>query len=198
MKNYSDKILEKIENQVGDWCNDFSETDFFNKLPKSHQDQAWFVTSVFAENMYNYHLQTPKEWTDFALQEVITDLFPRKISADENMFKAVEAVLNAFLQYIGEKKYIKNSSELIEMLKKSAPIMLKKSKNADNWGFAKQFAMSMLQNDIDIQDSAAVNNFMVSYNANIGTISAANSSKVGRNEACPCGSGNKFKKCCGR
>lgn len=24
------------------------------------------------------------------------------------------------------------------------------------------------------------------------------SSKVGRNEPCPCGSGNKFKKCCGR
>ena len=22
--------------------------------------------------------------------------------------------------------------------------------------------------------------------------------KVGRNDACPCGSGNKFKKCCGR
>ena len=26
----------------------------------------------------------------------------------------------------------------------------------------------------------------------------ASSSKVGRNEPCPCGSGNKFKKCCGK
>jgi len=31
----------------------------------------------------------------------------------------------------------------------------------------------------------------------VGPSKAQNLPKVGRNEACPCGSGKKFKKCCG-
>lgn len=31
----------------------------------------------------------------------------------------------------------------------------------------------------------------------ISTLAPASKEKVGRNEPCPCGSGKKFKKCCG-
>jgi uncharacterized protein YecA (UPF0149 family) len=34
-------------------------------------------------------------------------------------------------------------------------------------------------------------------NANRGT-TIVNSAKIGRNELCPCGSGKKYKKCCGQ
>lgn len=33
--------------------------------------------------------------------------------------------------------------------------------------------------------------------ANIGTAAAAEGAKIGRNDTCPCGSGKKYKKCCG-
>ena len=33
---------------------------------------------------------------------------------------------------------------------------------------------------------------------NRGSVSVKKSSKVGRNELCPCGSGKKYKKCCGK
>jgi len=198
MKNYSDKVFEQIQNQVNNWCNAFSETDYFKKMPEDISDEAWFVTSVFSEQMYNYHLQKPTEWTGGALQGVITDLFPRKISADENMFNAVEPILESFFRYLGNMKHIKNSDALINELKKSTPMMLEKSRNSAAWGPAKQFAMAAMRNDVDFQDEKAMNKFMNAYNAGITATPPISTAKTGRNVSCPCGSGNKFKKCCGR
>ena len=40
-------------------------------------------------------------------------------------------------------------------------------------------------------------NMKQAANANRGT-TIVNSAKIGRNELCPCGSGKKYKKCCGQ
>jgi preprotein translocase subunit SecA len=116
---------------------------------------------------------------------------------------SVEPVLTAFFQYLNDMAHIKNASKLIEALKEAAPIMVEEATDSSNWGFAKQFVMTAMNEGVDIEDKQAMDKFTQQYNARITssqTVPApqiANSMpKVGRNEPCPCGSGKKFKKCC--
>jgi uncharacterized protein YchJ len=78
---------------------------------------------------------------------------------------------------------------------------------------AKSFAMAAKERGIDLGDKEAMTRFTGEYNRQINqagryepaeesfeplTAPIANEGgKVGRNEPCPCGSGKKYKKCCG-
>jgi preprotein translocase subunit SecA len=198
MNDYSDNVLRETQDKVEKWCDAFSETDIFKNLPEAVQEEAWFITTAFSEQMYNYHLQTPEEWTANALGEVICDLFPRKIMAEENLFNSVEPVLTSFFQYLNDMGYIKNSSTLNKALKKAVPVMLKQSSNSSNWGPAKQFAMAAIKNGINLEDSDAIKRFMNTYNTGIKSTPATTAPKTGRNNPCPCNSGKKYKQCCGK
>jgi uncharacterized protein YecA (UPF0149 family) len=92
------------------------------------------------------------------------------------------------------------------------------SQDERGWGPAKTFAMAALKAGIDLNDHEAMHDFMASYNrqrlasqrpAPQAPFPPAASlpvparpvrrsePKIGRNVPCPCGSGKKFKKCCG-
>jgi len=205
MSEYSEDIVQEIQETVDKWCDDFAVTNLFKNLPKTAQENAGFIISVFGEKMYDYPGETPAEWSAEGLSEVITDVFPRKISADEETFMSVESVLTAFFQYLNDRGYIKNANKLIKALKEAAPIMVEQATDSSNWGFAKQFVMAAFNEGVDIEDKQAMDKFTQKYNAQITsspTFAAPqigkSMPKVGRNELCPCGSGKKFKKCCGK
>ena len=197
MEDYSSEVMQNIQTQVEAWCDAFAEASLFKNLAENVQEEARFITSVFSEYMYNYHLETPDKWSSPSLTETICDLFPRKISADRNMFKAVEPVLSAFFQYLNDMGHISNSSALIKSLKKSVPVMLKQSNDSTNWGPAKQFVMNAMQSGVDLQDEQALRKFTDSFNAGMRQIPTSATPRAGRNELCPCGSGKKYKRCCG-
>ena len=194
MDDYSEKVAQDIDEQVGKWYDDFEKTSAFDALSKSAQDNAWFIISYFSETMYSYNVETPAQWTDLSLEETIGELFPRKVSADQELFSDVEPVLKAFFGYLEEAGHIKNSKVLIKSLKNTAPEMIRQSGDPANWGMAKSFFMGAVKEGIDIDDEQAMNEFMNYVNRQT---SVSASSKVGRNEPCPCGSGKKYKKCCG-
>jgi uncharacterized protein YecA (UPF0149 family) len=205
MNEYSDEEFQEIQDTVEKWCDAFAETSHFKNLPESVREESWFITSVFGEQMYNYPFETPKEWSVSGLNEVIMDIFPRKITADASMFKAVEPVLTAFFQYLNEMGHIENADTLIKALKKAAPTMVKQATDSSNWGFAKQFAMAAMKERVDFEDKEAMDRFTEMYNAQITSSTTfpapqigGFTPKVGRNEPCPCGSGRKYKRCCGK
>ena len=202
---YSDDIMQEIFETIECWCDAFSETAAFKALPEEAQKNVCFINSAFGEHMYNYHLETPGTWSVAGLDEVITDIFPRKISADESTYLSVEPVLREFFKYLGNMGYIKNADTLTKALKKAAPRMLKKSKDPSNWGLAKRFVMSAMESDVDITDDTEMQKFLNAYNDGTIATNKENSytpkvpvPKVGRNEPCPCGSGRKYKQCCGK
>lgn len=198
MVGYSDKVLQEIERQTEEWCDAFAETSLFTNLPESAQDDAWFITSIFSEQMYTYCLQTPEEWSVDALNEVIGEVFPRKVSGPEQLFESVEPVLRAFFQYLSDMGHLNNSIILVQALKEIAHTMLKQSRDSTNWGMAKQFVMAAISSGVDLQSKEDLDKFTADYNANIRRTSPLSATKVGRNETCPCGSGKKYKRCCGR
>lgn len=73
--------------------------------------------------------------------------------------------------------------------------------------------MEMRAEGIDIEDEQAVQRYIAEYNSQLAGRESTDrpdfgaftptmpiveqSPKIGRNQPCPCGSGRKYKKCCG-
>lgn len=85
-----------------------------------------------------------------------------------------------------------------------------------NWGMGKSFTMKAEADGVDITDQQSMQRYMAQHNLKMLQEKSMTKSikdesfdyeppipiseipaKVGRNEPCPCGSGKKYKKCCG-
>ena len=192
----SDKNLDNIQKQMDIWYDDFSKSQYFEPLSQAEKEDVNFTISTFAEIMYNYCNEFPDEWSEDAMAEVLCDLFPRKLSIGQEFYKNVESILRAFFCFLDIKR-------LTVPLKRYCRVMIKNSKDSSNWGTAKKFVMSAMDKGVDLQDKGAMNQFMVEYNReqmkkHQEKEAGKKDHNVGRNDPCPCGSGKKYKKCCGR
>jgi preprotein translocase subunit SecA len=106
-----------------------------------------------------------------------------------------------------KRGYQKNALALSSRIRNLGDKIVEASRNRSNWGFAKELMVEAQAAGVEISDPSAFQQFVKNRNARamadrleallpprqepvrIG-------SKVGRNEACPCGSGKKFKRCC--
>jgi hypothetical protein len=193
-----------ITKQIDIWTDNFSDSEYYESLTDVAKSNAGFTITQFAWLMYDYEDQFPIQWSKGSMKEVLCDLFPRKITADQEFYENVEAILRAFFLFLDKNHYIKKVSELINSLKEYCYIMINNSNNDSNWGFAKQFMMAAESSGVDINNKNEMNSFMTLYNLqNKKKMQNKNETmqthlKVGRNEPCPCGSGKKYKKCCGQ
>ncbi len=200
-EEYSEEKLQEITNKVSRWIEDFKKSPGYLGLSQSQQDEAGFIIATFAELMYNYYELKPEKWNGKSLEECCIDLFPRKISAGIEFYEAVEPVLTTFFEFMQYNRLITNAKQLTIQLKKVSPQMIAIANNPANWGPAKQIMLGAFEEGIDPTDQEAINQYMMTYNQkmiqNRNNNSIRTVTKVGRNEPCPCGSGKKYKKCCG-
>jgi hypothetical protein len=178
--------------------------------------------------MYSYHGLSPEEWDEDELEECCLDILPRKISADESYFKSIAPVLSAFFAFVEEKGLLRNGLNLAEKVKEIDEQIIENASDSKNWGPAKSFVMAAKDARVDITNEKEMNFFMLAHNlhqlalmegvdvtdekevekfmlekientdAGSGNAKKSKGKKIGRNEPCPCGSGKKYKKCCGR
>lgn len=155
----------------------------------------------------------PEELDEFALEEVLLEQLPRKITADRECFERVAPVTAAFLKWMQSEGILADAGYLIETVHSWADTIVANGMNPERWGMGKSFMMRAKAEGVDIDDHAAVQKYMAEYNLRLMATKAAGrlkapdftppipiveqSPKIGRNEPCPCGSGRKYKKCCG-
>jgi uncharacterized protein YchJ len=193
-----------IMKQIDVWIENFSNSKYFEPLTDAEKSDTCFAICEFAGLMYDYTDKFPNQWSKESMKEVLCELFPRKITAGQEFYENVEAILRAFFLFLGKNRYVKKKSELIAALVEYCPIMIKNSNNESNWGIAKQFMMAAESSGVDISNKNEMNRFMALYNLQNNKKmlnekeSIRTEPKVGRNDPCPCGSGKKYKKCCGR
>jgi hypothetical protein len=209
-EEYSDEELDKILDKINKWGMAFSESKYFKELTEEQKQESEFIFMTFAQYMYSYHGLTPEEWNESGLEECCLDTLPRKITADESYYRSIAPVLSAFFNFLGEKGFLKNASNLAKKVKKIDKQIVKNASDSSRWGMAKSMLMAAKKAGVDIENEKELNKFIQLYNLqqiaelkrDDKTISAPQSMpkkiKIGRNEPCPCGSGKKYKKCCGR
>jgi len=204
-EEYSDEELEEILNKVHEWSVAFSESNYFEELTEEQRQESEAVVMFFTEYMYSYEGLSPEEWDEEGLEECCLDALPRKTSAGESYFRSIAPVLSAFFSFVEEKRLLRNASNLARSVKRIDKQIVKNASDPENWGSAKSFVMAAKGAGVDITNEEEMNNFMALYNLQQlaklkidDKLKSKSKVKIGRNDPCPCGSGKKYKRCCGR
>lgn len=218
-EEYGEQELEAIHKQVGEWFDDFIKSPQYEPLTEIQRDKAAGIVRFFAEYGYRYIGMAPAGWDRSGVSECCVEILPRKVSAELTFFQAVAPVLSAFFTFLSEKALLPNGRALAETVAELDQEIVAASQDPRNWGPAKAFVMAAEEAGVNTCDRQAMDHFMAVYNLRLlaqmparrpapvlptASLTAPTTPvhysepKTGRNDPCPCGSGKKFKKCCGR
>jgi hypothetical protein len=208
VEEYSDDEFNETLHKINKWGIAFSESKYFENLTDEQKQESEFVLMSFADYMYSYHGLLPEEWNETELEECCLDTLPRKITADESYYRSIAPVLSAFFNFLGKEGLLKNAPKLAKRVTKINKKIVSNASDPRRWGMAKSMLMAAIKAGVDIENQNELNKFMYSYSlqqlknlkhSDDEIVSIPESMhKIGRNEPCPCGSGKKYKKCCGR
>ncbi len=165
-----------------------------------------------AEYMYSYHGVKPEQWDEATLEECCLETLPRKISAEEPYYRAIAPVLSSYFTFLAETGRLRQGARLARAVTAMDRKIVQHAADPRYWGMAKSFTMGALKAGVDPTNEKEMQAYMLRYNQRLLNLPGpepllpllprpvlpARVTKIGRNEPCPCGSGKKYKKCCGR
>jgi hypothetical protein len=210
--------MEAIHKRVGGWFEAFVRDPRYDRLKEVQKDNAPDVVRLFTEYSFRYVGAAPEQWSGGVLTECCLEVLPRKVSAGRSFFEAVAPVLSAFFDFLAEQSHLGKARELSTAVAELEEDIVAASQDERNWGPSKAFIMAAERAGVDTCNEAALRQYMAEYNlqqlARMEAREVASTPappslpapaepvrhaqpRVGRNAPCPCGSGKKFKKCCG-
>lgn len=193
------------EQLIKKYTKEFITSEQFLNLPDYLKQEAVSDVETFLEFMFNYELDELDEIRPHNIKTVLTEIFPRKVSAKTEEFRNFIPVLVSFFEFLKDKEIITEVDSLIKVVKDSEEQMLKNAKNPKYYGMAKTLVMQMGEDGVDFEDKEAVDRWIFNYNQRQTseleepkktTSFSKTAPDIGRNDPCPCGSGKKYKKCC--
>ena len=146
-------------------------------------------------------------------------LLPRELVVNGFAAGRLPKLVAAFLQFLHFTGRLQDPKPLVDLLEKASVEVPPLAEDATRWNFEKRMEIEAQVNGYDLRTGEGANDYaeflaqrifqreQAAKASNEGTdiTPAANhtpfrreSAKVGRNDPCPCGSGKKYKKCCGK
>ena len=199
--------------RAGELTERFLESSEAAELAQELFEDAGFIVNHVLEYAWVYAGSSPEQLDEYTLSEVLLEVFPRKVSAERNLFEKVAPVTEVFLRWLESEGILANTFSLVETIRGWADTIVANSMNPQYWGMGKSFMMQARADGVDTQDEQAMQRYIAEYNLrrmerklsaqpDIRDLSppmpiVEQSPKIGRNTPCPCGSGRKYKKCCG-
>lgn len=196
-----------------DLANRFLQSPQAAQLPGELLEDAGSIAHRVLEFAWVYTGCSLEEIDEPALEEVLMDVFPRKVTAERAFFEKIAPVTESLLQWAESEGILADTDRLIRTVHRWADAIVAKGMDPQYWGMAKNLAMQMQADGVDMGDQKAMQRYIAEYNLRLlGQESAdrfdfgvfsppipivESSPKIGRNDPCPCGSGRKYKKCCG-
>jgi hypothetical protein len=191
----------------------FMESEAAGKLDPELFEDAGFIAYHVLEYAWAYVGSSPEEFDKFTLEEVLLEIFPRKLTAERDLFEKIAPVTACFLKWLESEGILADTVGLIKTVRRWKDAIVANGMNPKYWGIAKSLMMQARADGIDTRDELAVQRYIAEYNLRLNerdfpaefdqwnfspTIPIVEQSpKIGRNAPCPCGSGRKYKKCCG-
>jgi hypothetical protein len=191
----------------------FMESEAAGKLDPELFEDAGFIIYNLLVYAWTYTNGSPEKLDEYTLEQVLLEVFPRKITAERDLFEKVAPVTEVFLRWLESEGILANTFSLVETVRGWADTIVANGMNPQYWGMAKSFMMQARADGVDTQDEQAMQRYIAECNLrrmerklsaqpDIRDLSppmpiVEQSPKIGRNAPCPCGSGRKYKKCCG-
>jgi len=210
--NYEDDDFEAGSRRAALLAEEFMESEEAKRLAEDLFEDAGFIAHCLLENAWNYVGASPEELNEVVLDQVLLEVFPRKITADRELFEKVAPVTEALLKWMESEGILADTTGLVETVHNWAEAIVIEGMNPRNWGMGKSLIMQAKADGVDITDREAMQRFIAQYNHRLFQKDmprfepnnftppipiVERSPKIGRNSPCPCGSGKKYKKCCG-
>jgi hypothetical protein len=202
-----------FQKRVHELVDSFMASRLAADLPDDLAEDAAYITRTLLEYAHVHEGATPEELTQSTLRALLLELFPRKISAEREFFERVPPVVGAFLQWLAPEGILPEGESLAEAVRGWADDIVAAAMTPENWGPAKRFTMEAMRAGVDMTDQEAVHRHMFEEAQRaLDEIPhelpdqtpitppipiVEHSPKISRNDPCPCGSGKKYKKCCG-
>lgn len=196
---YSDKALNKSIKLAKKWSKEFKKTPQFAAFSDYEKENANFTIELFTEMMYNYHLQEPADWDQAAMQDVVCNLFPRKVAVEQEFFQSTAKILQEYFLYLFQEHYLQHGELLAKAVKACEFKIIENSNNSGMFGIGKSILSHAKFKGLKMETEDDIRQIMMDYNENINNYpipALPERQKIGRNDPCPCGSGKKYKKCC--
>ena len=204
---------EDPERRAEELAGRFMESEAAGKLDPELFEDAGFIIYNLLVYAWTYTNGSPEKLDEYTLEQVLLEVFPRKITAERDLFEKVAPVTEVFLRWLESEGILADTSSLVETVRGWADTIVANGMNPQYWGMAKSFMMQAGADGVDTQDEQALQRYIAEYNLRLmgRNLSAQpdlrdlsppmpiveQSPKIGRNAPCPCGSGRKYKKCCG-
>ncbi len=212
------KALEKeqeaaFQRRVQELIDAFRDSRWAADLPPDWAKDVAHIVYVLLEYAHRYEGATPEELTQPVLRAVLQEEFPRRMIGEREYFKRLPAVVEAFLRWMASEGILPDGESLADAVHGWADDIVAAAMNPKNWSPVKRFTMENPLPGMDKRNRGAVYERMfeeaqrgleeLPYELPKETPITPpipiveHSPKTGRNDPCPCGSGKKYKKCCG-
>jgi len=194
-----DALLRSARRTAASWCEGAFPTPDEPELIDEDREVAADIVFSVAELMAMYQGELPHEWTASALIECLTEDVPRKISADDDYFDAIPGAMITLLEHLANSGELDQGRELAELVASKTAGIRRAGRDPARWGMAKTLVMAAQAEGVDPMDSPQMDDFIERWNQRPAhqPVEQRRATKIGRNQPCPCGSGKKYKRCCG-
>jgi len=158
----------------------FLESKAFKAKTKSYKDAAEYLTKSLLDYLFFEERKELRELHENHIQHFMLVYAPSKLTLSSQVKEHVSDILIDFIGFLDDTGHIKNGEQLNGMIKK------------ENKAFQK--ALPARTQSRKSKSPVAPKKTGKGKTAQ----KAKTEAKIGRNDPCPCGSGKKFKKCCGQ
>ena len=210
---------EDNERRVHEVAERFLDSPAAAALPEAVREDAPFIAHELLDRALVYEGALPEDLTERVLREVLLEIFPRKISGERELFEHVTPAAQALVNWLGSEGILQDAPALAAKVGLWGDRIVEHSQDPRRWGMAKGVVMRAKAEGVDPTDQAAYQRFVLEMNRRTiamhealeedmkeeddilklpGETIVRSQPKIGRNDPCPCGSGKKYKKCCGR
>ncbi len=173
-----EKRLVHVANVLG---RDFQNSKALKSKAAEYKNNADYIAKSFLDYVFFNEHKEIKEINDTHINHFMLDYAPRKLTFTPEGAKKVPDVLSNFLAFLETEGHIHNGVYLGEIAKKNGRAFLKAIPKQKKTTTKKVTEMA--------KEVAPKKKVKKKVEPEV---------KVGRNDPCPCGSGKKYKKCCGR
>jgi hypothetical protein len=205
---------DDAQEAIEDLLEEFADSTFAGSLPNCSNFEAADDLAPFLEYGLEYTGLDARDLDFDSFRETLYEITPRKISADMEYFESLTSKLSAFVSFLHATGRLEEPRRFREFLREARIRLPRLAANPGNWGMAKSLFMPWLSHQGTLLNNDAKDARMDddshwthglpgvraqrNHERQEALVASGDSHKIGRNAPCPCGSGHKFKKCCGR
>lgn len=162
-----DEDGEWVDEAAEEYCNGlmtaFAESPEGQAFEEHYGDVGW--PHSFLHYGLNYLGSTPPEMSRRDVEEILFELFPRKVSVEAEAAGEIMAEMRAFWEFLGRQYELPNAAGILADLGRDAETRLKRElSDPSNFGMAKSFFTMGRDAGFDMTSEAGMAQFTLAYN----------------------------------